>query len=608
MKTISTEPHRRNTKAVVPSLGYKGAANVSEMSLLVWGEHCIECAAPACYATCDLYDRRPDGRCRRFLYGAQRNPAFQSFRGYGVEIQFQKWGKIEARGNTTMAPLHSILRLERALDAAFKVLNPIGQVLRRATGDNRWGYVSHAVHERVSRYLHRRNGRRATPDAFLLELYNPGNQAVTLQFMITPAVATNDGRTVSQIGRPPFRASVVAPFGYSRHEFDARLFQKVTDSGPFDVSLTPDSETQPHLIFLTADFVRFARSSTSTKADVKCVVWDLDNTIWDGVLLERPNVTIRQGVLDVLRYLDERGILLSIASKNDHDSAWQRLAELGIADLFLHPQINWTPKSQNVRRIAELLDIGIDSLAFVDDNPFELEEVASANPEVLCINASEMESITTHERIRGNTTSDARARRHFYQQAIVRAEEESSFGGDYIAFLASCDIKLQIGHYATDDLERVAELVQRTNQLNFSGRRYTRPELYTILDDAELHKFVLRCTDRYGSYGTIGFSIVRNTDDAVKVEDFMVSCRVQGKFLEQAFFSHLLQYHNERGARKLWVNFLPTAKNKPAQKILETLGFQGCAPEPGMVSSSKMECPFIIVECGADEPAARLDD
>ena len=195
--------------------------------------------------------------------------------------------------------------------------------------------------------------------------------------------------------------------------------------------------------------------------------------------------------------------------------------------------------------------------------------------------------------MRGNTTSDARARRRFYQQAMVRAEEESSFGGDYIAFLASCDIKLQIGHYATDDLERVAELVQRTDQLNFSGRKYTRSELYTILDDAELDKFVLRCTDRYGSYGTIGFSIVRNTDDAVKVEDFMVSCRVQGKFLEQAFFSHLLQHHNERGARKLWVNFLPTAKNKPAQKILETLGFQGSAPGPGMVSSSKMECPFI---------------
>ena len=260
------EPHRRNTKSVVPSLGYKGAANVSDMSLLVWGEHCIECAAPACYSTCDLYDRRPDGRCRRFLYGAQRNPAFQSFRGYGVEIQFQKWGKLEARGNTTMAPLRSILRLERALDAAFKVLNPIGHVLRRATGDNRWGYVSHVVHERATRYLHRRTGRRVAPDAFLLELYNPGNQAVTLQFMITPAVTTSDGRTVAQIGRPPFRASVVAPFGYSRHEFDARLFQKITDGGPFDVALTPDSETQPHLIFLTADFVRFARSSTSTKS------------------------------------------------------------------------------------------------------------------------------------------------------------------------------------------------------------------------------------------------------------------------------------------------------------------------------------------------------
>src|SRR4051812_40855229 len=80
-----------------PSADYSFAPDVERMSLLIWGEHCIECAAPACYRTCDLYERRPDGRCRRFTFGICRNPEFQSIRGYGAEVRFKKWGKLEAR-------------------------------------------------------------------------------------------------------------------------------------------------------------------------------------------------------------------------------------------------------------------------------------------------------------------------------------------------------------------------------------------------------------------------------------------------------------------------------------------------------------------------------
>lgn len=192
---------------------------------------------------------------------------------------------------------------------------------------------------------------------------------------------------------------------------------------------------------------------------------------------------------------------------------------------------------------------------------------------------------------------DARSRRMFYQQAIVREQEESRFGDNYVQFLASCSISLDVVPYTPDDLDRIAELVQRTNQLNFSGRKYSRNELYDVLDNNELEKYVLKCSDRYGSYGTIGFSIVRPTPAALRVEDFMVSCRVQGKFLEQAFFDHLLQHHNPYGTPELRVAFKPTSRNKPAQKVLETIGFDLRDDGSGITARTSLACDFIQVQC-----------
>ena len=123
---------------------------------------------------------------------------------------------------------------------------------------------------------------------------------------------------------------------------------------------------------------------------VKCVVWDLDGTIWDGVLLEDDDVTIRPHVVAAIRQLDEVGILHSISSKNDYDLAMARLEQADLAEYFLYPQISWNPKSDSIRRIASSLNIGIDALAFVDDQEFELAEVGHALPDVLRVRADEV--------------------------------------------------------------------------------------------------------------------------------------------------------------------------------------------------------------------------
>jgi len=318
-------------------------------------------------------------------------------------------------------------------------------------------------------------------------------------------------------------------------------------------------------------------------------------------------VKLRAGIPQLLKYLDKRGILLSIASNNDHQSAWKQLTRLGIADYFLYPQIDWTPKSRNISAIAKQLGIGLDTLAFVDDNPSELDEVASTLPGVARVRAEDALALINDPRFRGDGTEESRLRRRYYKEQIVREKAAENFASDFLSFLATCEITLELSGYSETDRQRVAELVQRTNQLNFSGRKYSARELEDIIADPELEKYVLRCRDKYGAYGTIGFAIVRPSPHALQILDFMLSCRVQRKGIEQAFFSHLLTHHNRGGAGSLWINYSHTERNIPARGVLESLGFQlgkaGGVPDGGagmVVDASKpIACDFIEVRCAA---------
>jgi FkbH-like protein len=561
-------------RAEVP---YSPSDDIAEVSFLVWGEHCTECTAPACYRSCDLYDARPDTRCRRFRFGIYPNRNFSSFRGYGAEVAFKKWGVLAAMGNTAMAPRARVARLERLAVFAGRILSAIGPIVCRITRDERWQYPVFGLSRRISTWLHRRNRGRTKPDAFLLEVYNPSAEPVRMQLGMdyAPEARRSFADTV-QI-RPRFRTTVAFAPGYSRHEFDRRLFESFTETGlPFNIGLAPEADTAVRLVFLAADFIRYRNRKTSAAKlpVVKCVVWDLDNTMWDGILVEDDEVRLKQNVRRILETLDQRGILSSIASKNNHESAWRRLEELGIAEYFLVPQINWSPKSENIRTIARRLNIGLDTLAFIDDNPFELNEVGTAIPEVACINVKNVDDLLTGERFQGSLTADAKNRRRYYQEAITREDTQAEFGHDYLRFLAHCEIQLEVRNCGEDDFERVAELVQRTNQLNFSGRKYDRNQLRRIQDDASLEKYVLSCADKFGAYGLIGFGMVRHTAGDIEIQDLMFSCRVQGKLVENAFLNHLETHHNPANARRLRVNFIETKRNQPARQALEAAGLQ----------------------------------
>ena len=597
------EAHLHVDQNLAPLLSYKPVQKVAKISLLMWGEHCVECAVPGCYSTCDLYQSRPDLRCRRFSYGMYRNRHFPSIRGYGAEVQFKKWGKIEARGNVLMLPINVALLAERIFSLTAPLTNAVGALMYRLTNDIRWSYLEHVIHERFARWLHRTIHTKSKPDFFLLEVYNPTEAPIRMQINMANSIGITSKHVKFTQLPPPFRSALILPAGYSRHEFKYEQFSTITESGhPFDISITPDAEDASRIIFLTADFIikhKTERIHSLTSPKIKCVVWDLDNTIWNGILLEDKTVVPRPKVVELLRFFDECGILLSISSKNEATSALQRLEEFGIANYFLYPQINWLPKSESIKTIAEQLNIGLDTVAFIDDNLFELEEVSRVLTEVTCVNANDIDSLFLDPRYQGSSSDEAKKRSQFYRDEIMRKKSAAEFGSDYIRFLATCEIQLHISLYVPDDMDRVSELVQRTNQLNFSGRKYSREEMLPILLDDKVEKYVLRCTDKFGFYGVVGFAIVRIVEREIRIEDFMLSCRVQGRFIEQAFFNYLVFSQSDQQPQHLWVNFEPTKRNIPAQQVLEKLHFEPCSLSKALrldLNTNSLDCAFISVD------------
>lgn len=592
-------------KPLAPGGAYEFARDVEAASFLFWGEHCVECAAPSCFQTCDLYRERPNGGCRRFSWGIVRNRSFPSARGYGVEVSFKKWGKLETRGNTAMMSRRRLFALERLIGWAAPGLDRLGAAIWRVTGDAEWRAMTTRALEKLGRKFHPRARAGRPPDAFLLEIFNPGTTAEALHVNMTVAREGLGQRARDPLALlPSFRKRLELPPGYSRHELQRPEFAPVTKSGlAFDIALMPEAEREPTLVFLTADFVRFDSRRALDPAPqreavaAKCVVWDLDNTLWQGILLEDENVYPNAEVVDTLRTLDRRGILSSVASKNDFTLAVERMTEIGVEEYMLFPQIGWSPKSEGIKKIAEKLNIGLDTFIFVDDNQFELDEVAQALPMVTCINAQDVAKLVDHPRLQGSSTDEARRRRSMYREAMVREHEEREYGEDFFGFLRSCQMKLRLVRYAPPYFDRVCELVQRTNQLNFSGRKYRRDEIAPMLQDERLDKWVLECSDKFGSYGVVGFGLAARIDAEVRVEDFMLSCRVQGRFVEQAFFNELVA--GDAACRRISVNFRATGRNIPAQQVLAAIGFEPLQDGGGMaldLRKKDLACDFIAVE------------
>lgn len=319
-----------------------------------------------------------------------------------------------------------------------------------------------------------------------------------------------------------------------------------------------------------------------TRPKIKCVVWDLDRTVWSGVLLEGDALELRSGVRETMAALDARGILQSIASRNEHDPAWAQLKRFGLDHFFLHPQIGWGAKSESVRRIAEALNIGLDTFAFVDDEPFERDEVMATLPSVRAYDAAHAARLGAEPEFMPRVvTEDARRRREMYQADAVRKEAESAFKGPSDAFLASLGMVFTVAPAEEADLARVEELVARTNQLNTTGCVYSAEELAAFRVSPEHRLLVAELTDRYGRYGKIGVALLHCAPDTWTIKLLLMSCRVMSRGVGGAWIT-LLRREARDAQVRLRAEFRATDRNRMMYVTYKFAGFAEVSESAGL--------------------------
>lgn len=524
----------------------------------MWEEHCLECSAPACFESCVHYQTRSDGRCKRFENGLMVFSDARACCGQGVHVKFRKWGNM-------MTVLFPAMLSEGNYQKLWKKNEGMGKLLGMMEASPlprrlRWQGI------RIPEFLRRRslrklNGLDNEADAFLFHGYSYHQDSYRLIIEIY-----NDHT-------PVFKTAVTVEPGENLAVVQT-LSAECSKANNL-VKIYPENNVEAELDILWCDFVQGKPIVSEQSADkVKCVVWDLDNTLWDGILIEAEDpsaLTLRTGVLDVIIELDNRGIIQSVASKNEYAAAMAVLERLGVAEYFLYPQIHWNSKSGSVEQIAKSLNIGIDSLALIDDTAFERRQVTSVWPQVRAYDITELDDLLARSEFDVPVTAESKARRNMYRAEEKRTAMMQAEQTDIADFIRRCNLRMHVFEPQTDEEKlRCYELIVRTNQLNMTGRKYTPEEFSGVLSKAGHKNFAFSCADDFGEYGIVGFGQYRVEGDILSFTEFAMSCRAAGKFVESALFSHLLKVENCCTGK---FEVVKTKKNVLLRDTLEQIGF-----------------------------------
>ena len=315
----------------------------------------------------------------------------------------------------------------------------------------------------------------------------------------------------------------------------------------------------------------------------KCIVLDLDNTLWGGIAGEDGIEGIALGhdypgscyrdFQKGLSRLYNRGIILAINSKNNEDDALDIIDNHPYMILrrkhFAAIQINWYDKVSNLKALAQDLNIGIDSMIFIDDSPVECELVRQHCPEceVVCLPEKiyliphVLNSLPGIENIK--LTNEDRKKGSMYRAQVARKQLERSFG-NMDDFLKGLDIEVAIEPATNFSIPRISQLTQKTNQMNLTTRRYTEANIQTFTNDPNSFLFSVSSRDRFGDNGIVGVFILKIHGEECRIDTFLLSCRVIGRNIEQSMIAFIADFAKKQGAKALVGEYLPTAKNQPA--------------------------------------------
>jgi FkbH-like protein len=325
-----------------------------------------------------------------------------------------------------------------------------------------------------------------------------------------------------------------------------------------------------------------------TTAVVKCVVWDIDHTLLDGVYLESPDAPppAYPAAGPLLAELAGRGILHAIASKNPPDAA--RYAARATGCDFAAVECGWGAKSAALRRIAAGLGIGTDALAFVDDDPYERAEVAAALPEVLVLSPEDAAQAPGWPQFSPPVvTGEARRRAEMYAARRRRMAAEHGFGGSKEQFLASVRTQVSIAPAAPADVPRLHELAARTRQFNSAAMAPGEAGFAGLLGDPGTEVVTVRLRDAFGDDGLVGACVVvRQPAERWTVRLLMMSCRAMGRGVIDALLAWLARAAARAGAAALAVPCVLNERNVPLRLALAAAGFRAEAAPSGAAPAS----------------------
>ena len=534
------------------------ADSIENIIPLVWQEHCVECGMPECYQTCTRYQRRSDGRCKLFQKGIVRVKNPNAILGQNVIIEMREWGKLETFF------FHSVYSYEfvKKVNNVYVFLAKLAQLIK----NGKFRRFCYYIKEYFSRKMGYRQTKRLLPKYLLIELFNDGEE-----YSIALENHSNN--------RVMFRRTFKVKCGYNRFLIPSQEFH-YPDNPKDSLCIYSSDGVKIKLNIISLAMVDFKAEYEKefvhkNNKKVKLVVWDLDNTLWDGILSEdgEDGITLKQDLVSIIKKLDEKGIINSIASKNDCDKVMAVLRKFGIDSYFVMPMINWNPKSQNIKAIAKNIDLSMDTFIFVDDTPNELQEVMENCMGIRVCSADNISDFITTDAFDVPITNESRNRRQMYQTSMLRNQQALQYDDNIDDFLRDCKMVMHLSVPQKDEVERCFELLQRTNQLNISAVRLLREELDTLLASSEYDCYRIKVNDKYGDYGLVGFAAfdISNKKNLV-LKHFVFSCRAARKKLEQSFFEKIIDIYREKGFDSLRLICKKTERNALMQSVLEECG------------------------------------
>ena len=329
----------------------------------------------------------------------------------------------------------------------------------------------------------------------------------------------------------------------------------------------------------------------------KCVVLDLDNTLWGGVVGDDGLEGIQIGELGIgrafqefqvwLKELKKRGILLAICSKNDEDKAKEPFEKH--PEMVLHLEdiacfvANWEDKASNIRHIRETLNLGMDSFVFIDDNPFERNLVRELIPDITVPEMPEdpaeylnyLKSLNLFETV-AFSAEDA-GRTDQYRAEAKRTKARESFGS-YEDYLKDLQMEAYAGPFDKFHYPRIAQLTQRSNQFNLRTVRYTQEEIEALANDDSYITLYFTLKDRFGDHGLVSVVIMKKEDGYAFVDTWLMSCRVLKRTMEDYIVNTIVSAAKSNGFNEIRAEYIPTAKNAMVKDIYKEKGFTETEP------------------------------